>query len=433
MGIFPIMKIWKPLILILLVLHCLSAVAAVPGGLRYKKIKKDIPRSYRADLKRGISYLKKGQAYQAKKIFSNLVEQHPEFYVYWGYGLSEWMMGNHAGARALYFKAFELNDSLYSFLKDYAAFIEETETEWIVVRRLARALYALRADDYPLMFVIDQVRDESEQKEALQFFEELQADFPDNVNIDVYYGILLSNIGENDKAVRLAIGAVEGTNDPFQLRMLERILSNNGYFIEAAGVCEKLSRVAKKSAYTYDAWGHLEFKQGHYENAVIYYEKALNYDYRPALLMTLARIYHFYLDNPAKAAYYSKAALQIDRDQVDAYFILAESNRKAGKMDKALQFSEKQLKLFPDHPHPLYYHGKLLFEMKRYAEAIPYLERAVSLSPDVQRYRLILAKAYAGAGLIEKAGETYQNFLNEPIDNLWSEEDLLKEEPPEPR
>ncbi|MDO9549231.1 MAG: tetratricopeptide repeat protein [Candidatus Marinimicrobia bacterium] len=425
----------KRIYLALLLFALLSST--VPSGaadnLQYKKIKKDIPRSYRVHIKKGVNYLKKDQAYQARKIFSDMVKQHPEFYVYWGYGRSEWMLGNHTSARALYFKAFELNDSLYSFLQDYAEFTEEIKTDWIVIRRLAGALYALRPDDFALMFVIDKVRDKSDKKEAVLFFEALKAKYPENANIDVYHAILLSSLGENSKAVSMALAAIGSTDSPFQLRMLERILSNDGHFIEAARVCEKLNQVAKKSAYTYDAWGHLEFKQGHYENAIIHYEKALNLEYRPAFLMTLAHIYHFYLNNPAKAAYYCKAALQIDRSQVDAYFILAESFRKSGKMDKALQFSLKQMELLPDHPHPLYYHGKLLFELNRYTDAIPYLEQAVSISPDVQRYRLILAKTYAGAGLLEKARETYTNFLNEPINNLWSEEEALKEEPPAPR
>ena len=102
-------------------------------------------------------------------------------------------------------------------------------------------------------------------------------------------------------------------------------------------------------------------------------------------------------------------------------------------MDKALDYSSRLLKLMPDHPHPYYYHGKLLFELKRYTEAVTYLEQAVALSPEVQRYRLILAKAYAGAGQKDRAKAIYTNFINEPIGNLWSEEELLKEEPPEPR
>jgi hypothetical protein len=51
----------------------------------------------------------------------------------------------------------------------------------------------------------------------------------------------------------------------------------------------------------------------------------------------------------------------------------------------------------------------------------------------VQRYRLVLAKCYAGAGMREKAAQTYQNFLDESLMDLWQEESTLREEPPAPR
>lgn len=51
----------------------------------------------------------------------------------------------------------------------------------------------------------------------------------------------------------------------------------------------------------------------------------------------------------------------------------------------------------------------------------------------MRRYRLVLAKAYTGAGLIEKARETYDNFIDEPLKDLWKEEEMLKEATPKPR
>ncbi len=66
-------------------------------------------------------------------------------------------------------------------------------------------------------------------------------------------------------------------------------------------------------------------------------------------------------------------------------------------------------------------------------DAVVYLEKAVRLNPDMRRYRLVLAKAYASAGLIDKALETYKNFINESLKDLWKEEEMLKESTPEPR
>lgn len=419
--------------ILLLILMGANTPAGIPEGLKFKKIKKEIPVAYRSDLKLGLRYLKKEQAYQAKKIFEKLVRQSPDFYIFWGYGRTEWALGNYKNARSLYFKALEKDSSNYHFLKDYAALSAEIVLDWGVIQRLATALYRIEPDDFALTFVIDKLTGTEDSKKAVLFFQRLKEEFPDNGNIDVYHAILQSNLGADSVAVALATRAWHSTENPFQLRMLAYILANNDSYLQAAQVCEKLSRIASRSADTYDAWGHLEYQQGHYENAAIHYQKALHHDYRLRYLVLLAQIYHFHLNDPGKAVYYCKAALQIDRRQVDAYFILAESSRKSGKMEKALHYSQKQIALLPEHPQPLYYHGKLLFEMNRFQAAIEYLEKAVSRSPNVQRYRLILAKAYAGAGLIDKARATYANFLHESVDNLWSEEENLKEAPAESR
>ncbi len=427
------MKLKCVYIIILIFTVYSGVVAAIPEGLKFKNIREHVPENYQISFRKASGYLKKDQYYQARKIYSDLIGQYQNFYLFWGYAHSEWKIGNYNSARALYFKAYEKNDSSYSFLKDYADFLDQIETDWVVVERLARSLYAVRPDESTLLFVTGKVRDGVDEEEASRFFREMRKLYPGNSNIVVFYAILLSKMGNNEGSVSNARLAVESTDSPFQLQMIERIFANNGHFLEAARVCEKLSSIAKKSAYTYDAWAHLEFKQGHYENAAFYYKKALSSEYRISTLITLAQLYHFYLNDPGQASYYSKAALQVDRSAVDAYFILAEVNRQAGKLDKAVQYSLKQLELLPDHPHPLYYHSKLLFEMKRYHDAIPYLEKAVAISPEVHRYRLLLAKCYAGAGLVDKAEEIYQNFINEPLKDLWTEEEMLREEPPEPK
>jgi tetratricopeptide (TPR) repeat protein len=412
---------------------CTGTMAAIPTGLKYKNIRKHVPESYWRSYRKASGYLKRNQFYSARKIYSDMIRQNRHFHLYWGYAYAERQIGNLNSARALYYKAFERNDTTYSFLQDYADFLDAIETEWVVVERLAKSLYAVRPDETTLLFVMDKIRDGVDEEDASRFFREMRKLYPDKTNLIVFQAILSSKMGNSAGAVNLSRSAVDNTVSPFQLKMLERIFANNGYFLEAAQVCEKLNRVAKESAYTYDAWAHLEFKQGHYENAAIQYTKSINRKYRVSTLITLEQIYHFYLHDPAQARYYSNAAIRLDESVVDAYFILAEINRKAGKFEKAVEYSAKQLALLPDHPYPLYYHSKLLFEMKQYQDAIPFLERAVSISPDVHRYRLLLAKCYAGAGLVEQAEQIYQNFINEPLKDLWTEEELLRDEPPEPK
>jgi len=145
------------------------------------------------------------------------------------------------------------------------------------------------------------------------------------------------------------------------------ILANNGYFVDAVNVCQKLSRIARRSANSYEAWGFLEYKQGHYENAVINYKRALNRDYKIQTLIMLARLNHFYLNRQKVATYYCKAAIQANRNFPDAYYLLlAEISRNKDDLESAIKYSKIQMELMPYRSQSCYYHGKLIYEKKDY-------------------------------------------------------------------
>jgi tetratricopeptide (TPR) repeat protein len=424
----------KQILLSLLILAFgLSQAVELPEGLKFKQIRKQLPPESRLIFKQAENYLKSGQYPKANELYENMIRKKANFYAYWASAWSAWQMKNVAAAQTSYFKAYQLNDSLELFLRNYADFTLSINPDWKIISQIAGAYYRVQPTDEALIYIIDNMRGEEDRRSAVTLLKNLNSEFPQAANIKVYYAALLNENGDTEKAVGLAQSAIELATDPYHLMILERILANDGFFLDAAKVCEKFSKSAKHSEFAYQAWGHLEFKQGHYENAVVNYKKALRYDYSPASLLRLARIYHFYLNDYKKARYYCKAALQIDRSLSDAYFIIAETYRVNGDLDQALRFSAKQLELLGDHPYPYYYQGKILFEKKQYSEALPFFEKAVELSPNVQRYRLVLAKCYAGAGMREMAAQTYQDFLNEPLKDLWQEEATLREEPPLPR
>jgi len=424
----------KPILLsLLLLIFGLTQAVEIPDGLKYKQFRKQLPLDSRPVFQQAESYLKNGQYSRANELYGNLNKKKANFYAYWASAWSAWQMKNITDAQALYLRAYQLNDSLELFLRNYADFALALDPDWKIIGLIARAYYRIQSNDDALIFILDNIRNEEDRRAALELLGSLDTEFPQAANLKVYYASLLNDEGDTEKAVSLAQSAIELATDPYHLMILERILANNGFFLDAAKVCEKLNQNAQRSEYAYEAWGHLEFKQGHYENAVMHYEKALRYTYNPGSLLHLARLYHFYLNDCKQARYYCKAALQIDRSLVDAYFIMAETYRVTGDLDQALRFSAKQLELLGAHPYPYYYHGKLFFEKKKYQAALPFFEKAVELSPNVQRYRLVLAKCYAGAGLREKAAQTYQNFLNESLMDLWQEESTLREEPPAPR
>lgn len=66
----------------------------------------------------------------------------------------------------------------------------------------------------------------------------------------------------------------------------------------------------------------------------------------------------------------------------------------------------------PDNAPPHYEMGVQLIELERFAESIPYLERAYALDPlHYGISLLLLAKAHHAAGNMEKAGEVYERCL----------------------
>ena len=69
---------------------------------------------------------------------------------------------------------------------------------------------------------------------------------------------------------------------------------------------------------------------------------------------------------------------------------LAEAYRKMGLLEEALETTQKGLSYHPDYISGLTAHAKILFEMKLYDEAIPVLEKALSLRQEnILAHRLL--------------------------------------------
>ena len=71
----------------------------------------------------------------------------------------------------------------------------------------------------------------------------------------------------------------------------------------------------------------------------------------------------------------------------------------------------------PNNPYAMYYMGSLLIQTKRPAEAIPYLEYSVQSEPRFEGDQKLLASAYMGADLPEKALPIYRSFYASDPDN----------------
>jgi len=425
----------KCIVSLLIVTLCgtLTGGQELPDGLRYRDVRKIVSNDSRALFKSAERSFRKGKYQLADQAYLGIIKKGEKFYGTWGRACVARQKEEFSATGKFYESALSLNDSLAEFLNDYVRFLLINARDWNLISKVAGRLYACMKSDEALLILINAATKLDQRPAASESLRNLIRQYPDEANVRVFYASLLRDSGQNKEAVDIAQKAVKLTIEPFQLKLLVMILAQEGYFIDGAQACEKLSDIAPRSAQTFEAWGFLEYQQGHYQNAVTHYRKALNRDYRLATLLTLARLNAFYLNEPAKAIYYAKAIQQLDRDNCDALYILAEVKRRQGDLTAALKYSVRQMELQPNHPQPYYYHGKLLLQKKDYASAVTYLETAVRYNPDIKRYRLVLAKAYAGAGMMDKARETYTNYLNEPLKDLWQEENMLTETPPQPR
>jgi len=410
-----------------------TTTASVPPGLLYENLKAEVPKVSQQYFKKAAKALEAGNYDRADQYYLTILTQYDLGTALWGRAFSQWQMGHIQSAAKQFEKAAARCTTRAAFYLNYADFTYREYQDCHKGHQLATAAYRLNPTDNALLKMIRQARELDCPAATLGQLQQLYEEKPRRGGVAVYYAAYLSDQDQNTRAAEVAQAAIPHTETPFDLKLLAQILANNGYFLAAAQACEKLNGIAKRSADNYEAWGYLEYKQGHYRNAVINYQKALRYKYRPSTLLILARLHHFYLDHQRKALHYCKAALKVNKEYPDAYYLMAEIYRQKGDLRKALHYSRRQIELLPDHPQPYYYHGKLFFEKKDYTQAIQYLKKAVELRPKIERYRLVLAKAYAGAGQKDKAQEIYTNVFEEALDHLWKEEEALKQTPPVPR
>jgi predicted Zn-dependent protease len=86
---------------------------------------------------------------------------------------------------------------------------------------------------------------------------------------------------------------------------------------------------------------------------------------------------------------------------------LLESGDRRRGLDNAFQAAEDA----PDIFHPQLVAGEGLLESRRYAEAVPHLERATTLLPDIPAVELLRAQALEGAGRRDDAITAYRRVV----------------------
>ncbi len=112
-------------------------------------------------------------------------------------------------------------------------------------------------------------------------------------------------------------------------------------------------------------------------------------------------------DNLRKIREYQKILLKNPRSSLFA--MLAESYRRMGRLQEALEVTRKGLEYKPDFVSGLVVHAKVLFDLKEYRLAIQNFEKSLALSPKNLLSLRFTALCYLKMGQRQKA----MNYINE--------------------
>jgi len=108
--------------------------------------------------------------------------------------------------------------------------------------------------------------------------------------------------------------------------------------------------------------------------------------------------------------------LRIDPNNGQAYLALARLQVANGRMEQAMDALDRHLEKEPDSEEGVFMAAQVLTKMERYAEAEPFLRRAIASQPVDPRLRLALVEVYEAAGDLGSAYREASTLLQMRVD-----------------
>ena len=113
-----------------------------------------------------------------------------------------------------------------------------------------------------------------------------------------------------------------------------------------------------------------------------------------------------------KAVQAFQQAIQMEPASEEAYLHLGNSYFELGSYDAAADAFHHVLKINPSHSTALFYLGLSLIQQKKYAESIPYFEKAGALDSDFKQLSLFyIGEAQSELGNLQEASETWRRAI----------------------
>jgi tetratricopeptide (TPR) repeat protein len=229
-----------------------------------------------------------------------------------------------------------------------------------------------------------------------------------------------TGLEQDDKAVEVALELTRlYPKDPEVLYHAGRLFGNYAYLSTV-----KLAQVAPDSIWLHLAAGEANESQGRIDAAIREYKEVLSLDpQRPGIhfrlgrvLLSRARQSTTDTVSELEAIKEFEQELQIDPTNANAAYELGEIHRKSARFDKASELFALAVKYYPDFEEALVGLGRTLVTLGKPDQALPHLQKAISLNPgnEVSWYQLSqIHKALGNAAEQQKALAEFQRLRDQ--------------------
>ena len=207
-------------------------------------------------------------------------------------------------------------------------------------------------------------------------------------------------------------------NDPEVLYHSGKIFGNSAFLS-----MQKLAQIAPGSVWRHQALAEAYESQGSYDAAIGEYRQVLTREptrigihYRLGRTLLSRSRQATSAEDVAAALKEFQQELDVDPSDASAAYEIAEADRNAGQLEEAQKFFELALKYYPEFEEAHLGLGAALTSLQKPAEALPHLQKAISLNSqnEVGWYRLSQVQGMLGNALErQKAFTEFQRLRSE--------------------
>jgi tetratricopeptide (TPR) repeat protein len=225
-----------------------------------------------------------------------------------------------------------------------------------------------------------------------------------------------TGLEQDDKAVEVALELSRlYPDDPEVLYNGGRLFANFAYLQTV-----KLRKVAPDSVFMHQAAGEANESQGSYDTAIREYREVLALaPGRPGIHFRIGRA----LLARGKALSGADASsarteavneyeqeLRVDPTSANAAYELGEIGRQSGEMEKAAELFARALEHYPDFDEARIGLGRALMSLGKPAQALPHIQKAVSLNPTNEVAYYQLAQCHRALGNVPGQAKALADF-----------------------